>query len=49
MSTLLYNLELTRDEIFDLWLRLAFLENSGRLLPEEQSILEKLDKLMEGQ
>jgi hypothetical protein len=48
MPTLLYNLELTEEEIFHLWALLAMRQLSiGPLDLEEISILEKVKELME--
>ncbi len=48
MPTLLYNLELTQDEIFHLWALLAMRQmRIGPVDDEEESILKKLKELME--
>ena len=48
--TLLYNLELTHQELLSLWLRLSLLDLEHRLIDQdEKQVLAKLIRLMEGQ
>jgi hypothetical protein len=48
MPALLYNLELTEEELSGLWAFLSFMEALDKLDTTEQAVLEKLQRLMEG-
>ena len=52
MSTpsLIYNLELSHQELLSLWLRLSLLDMEDRLIDyDEKQVLVKLIRLMEGE
>jgi hypothetical protein len=48
MPTLLYNLELTEEELFTLWFRLTMLQAMERIDEDEIPVLEKLERLLDG-
>lgn len=49
MPILLYNLELTENELQALWVRFVLLGGHNKLdSPDEVSILDKVERLMEG-